>query len=632
MNKNMKLKSILLLCLLSVAAKAENLNSTYGYLSDMNLQDNYNIRRTIRSDIRNGMELELGEIGEHFYYLNSRENFKGELSGKSKNNMYIGSLDKQITKEGRLGFIFGGGESKVDFSNPVNIKRQNAVVGGYYNYKLTDRLSALSMITFDYSHNSVKIENRSSTSPTMSMTVGTNFNYILSDDFMKVALNGGIDWSKVLQGTYNDSVANTNSNTEYYDSVRPNIGISATKDFVVANKKGKLGLDISYEKELGNIKNEKTIWAPVGKRNKIASMKHENMVNLGVNGNIDLTNSLNIGASYNKMISEDYDLDLYGVNFQYKLEKSILSDYNGLNFLDKDKRFRVTANVMLETEDYDDNSAGNAGTTSIQPRIILTINDKKSSFMYLMDAFYKTEEMFGSSKAGEGKDTNRRINPQINWKGMNVTENLRINGYVGWRNQVRKQTNSTDGYFRQDVNSYRMAPGLSYKINNELTFFGSTLLAKDEVADSRKGTDYQYSYWAENIYGLRYNLTKNWVVSSILYRLDKKYVKSTNKKGENTQFRPVIRYNFAGGSYAQLQGRFSLDGGERVENRHGIVSQYNAETRYVATFGYKINDYFTTYSEVTMNSFKRYNKSNNTPDNRISRTMLKVGFIYGFDI
>ena len=153
----------------------------------------------------------------------------------------------------------------------------------------------------------------------------------------------------------------------------------------------------------------------------------------------------------------------------------------------------------------------------------------------------------------------------------------------------------------------------------------------DELNNTQASVEYSHNYWMENIYGFRFNLNKNLILTTNIYRLDKKYIGTSNKSAANTQFRPVLRYNFIDGSYMQLQGRFALNNGERVKSRTGIVATNNEETRYTATIGHKFTDYFTAYAEVTMNSFKKTKNIDKTIT-RESRTLGKVGFIYNFDI
>ncbi|MGL6113887.1 MAG: autotransporter outer membrane beta-barrel domain-containing protein [Cetobacterium sp.] len=631
MKKNILLKTIFASLLISNSLFAtENLNNSLGYLTDINLEENYTIRKYIRNSLQTENVSQEKSIYNKLDYIHYNDKYEGHLNGKGKNNLYLATFGHKINENDNIGLVIGGGEHKINFNNPIKIKRQSLFVGGYYSHNFSKNLNIISILSYDYSHDSTKINSNSSTSPAMSLSIGSHLNYLLTNTFGNLYLNGGIDWSKIFQGTYKNGTADTKKNTEYYDSLRPTVGLNNIHSFKINDKNLNLNFSANYEKELGNIKNKKILWDN-GKRNHINTLNKDDLINLGANANLELTENFQVGINYNKLLSKDYKQDIYGINFLYAMEKPILSGYNGLNFLDKNKRFRVSTNIMLETEDYDDNSAGTAGSTAYSPRLILVVNDKKGNFSYQMDTFYKTEDWFGGQKNKEPKDTNRRINPQINWKGIQIGDNLKIHGYLGWRNQVRKQTDSKGNHFRAVTDSYRIAPGINYIFNKNITFAGSTLLAMDELNNTQASVEYSHNYWMENIYGFRFNLNKNLILTTNIYRLDKKYIGTSNKSAANTQFRPVLRYNFIDGSYMQLQGRFALNNGERVKSRTGIVATNNEETRYTATIGHKFTDYFTAYAEVTMNSFKKTKNIDKTIT-RESRTLGKVGFIYNFDI
>ena len=615
----------------TISQGSENLGKSIAHLPEVNLEENYNIRRFIRSSLEK--DVDPSEKNRYFNsldYLHLSENYKGDFGGSGDSNLYLATFEKRLKPNEKIAFFIGGGDNKIKFDQPIRINRDIFFAGGYHFYEFSNKIAVTSILSYNHSHDSIHIQNNSSTSPSMSLSFGSHLSYPIPNEYMNLYLNGGIDWAKIYQGTYSNGAYSTKNNTEYYDSVRPTVGISGEKSFLLQDKKATLKLSTNYEKEIGNIRDKKVLWNN-GVRTKVDTLDRDDIVNIGVNADINLTENLDIGASYNKLLSKDYDADLYGANFTYSLDKPMLEGFDYFNTLDKEKRFRVSSNFMLETEDYDDNTTGTAGSTSFSPRLILSVTDKKGDFVYLMDTFYKTEDWFGGRKEKEGKDTNRRINPQINWKGVQVTDNLKIHGYIGWRNQVRKQTDSKGTPWRNVTDSYRIAPAINYTINKNVAFLGSTLLAMDEISDSRDNYPFTHNYWAENIYGFRFILNKNWILTSNIYRLDKKYMGNNNKTAHSTQFRPVVRYNFVDGSFLQLQGRFSLTNGERVENRQGIVAQYNEETRYTATVGYKVTDYFSTYAEVAMNSVKR-TKDSDKSVSRINRILGKVGFIYILDI
>lgn len=628
--------SFLLILAISNYTFAEHSNNLYGYLSDINLQDNYNIRREIRNNYIFSEPESKNTLSYKILYNNSKEKYKGPLSGNSKSNSIFLITSKQIINNGKLGFVLGSGEKKVDFFKNRKLKSQNTFIGGFYNYNFSKNLNIFTIGSFNHNHNSIKIGERKTTSPAMSLSVGSHLSYLFNDSemFGKTYLTGGIDWSKIFQGTYNDTVMNCVGKTEYYDSIRSSIGIANDYHFSINNLNGKINTFASYEKEFGNIKNKKNLWYK-GKRGKLESLNNEDIISFGINSSIRLTKNLKTGISYEKIFSKDYSNNLYSANFEYKMEEFFLSNINTFNFLNKEKRFRVSANTMLETENYEDNPAGTNGSTAFSPRLVLVVNDKKGPLSYQMDTFYKTEDWFGGSKDNEGKDTNRRINPQINIKPIKVNDKLSFRGYIGWRNQVRKQTIKGSPY-RIEVNSYRIAPGLTYIINDKISFLGSTLVAMDEISDTRNNYYSNHNYWLENIYGFKFSLNKQWTLTTNFYRLDKKYIGTStdntrNDHCVNMQFRPVLRYDFPGGSYAQFAGRFAIKGGERIKNIYGYVGSENEETRYTALLGHKFNDYFTGYTEITMNSFKRTNEKTKE-ESRTSRLLFKVGAIYTFDI
>ncbi|MCJ8343802.1 MAG: autotransporter outer membrane beta-barrel domain-containing protein, partial [Cetobacterium sp.] len=633
MKKYILFKGILLSLIISTHTFSEYTNNIYGYLSDINLQDNYNIRKEIQNNYKFADTQLKNSISYKLFYNNYDEVYKGVLKGNSKGNSIFLTTSKQITNDGELGFILGSGEKKIDFSANRKIKSQNIFIGGFYNYNFSKKLNLLTMGSFNHSHNSIKIENRKkTTSPTMSLSLGSHLSYLLNDSniFGKFYLTSGFDWSKIFQGTYNDTIMNNTGKTEYYDSVRPTIGFANDYHFSINNIYGKINIHGSYEKEFGNIKNKKNVWHK-GKRGQLKTLVNENITTLGINSSINLTQNLKTTLSYNRIFSKDYSSNLYGGSFEYKIDKLSIPNLDTFNLLNKEKRFRVSANTMLETENYEDNPAGTSGSTAFSPRLVLVVNDKKGPLSYQMDTFYKTEDWFGGNKDNEGKDTNRRINPQINIKPIKINDKLSVRGYIGWRNQVRKQTIKGSPY-RIEVNSYRIAPGITYIINDKISFLGSTLIAMDEISDTRKNYYSNHNYWMENIYGFKFSLNKQWTLTTNFYRLDKKYIGTSNDSIRNDhcanmQFRPVLRYNFSNGSYAQLAGRFAIKGGERIKNIYGYIGSENEETRYTALLGHKFNDYFTGYTEVTMNSFKRTNEKTKE-ESRTSRLLFKVGAIY----
>ena len=156
--------------------------------------------------------------------------------------------------------MYGGSNGHVKFQGGEygSASLDNIYVGGYYNYRFTDRFSLTSNARVTTAFNSLKrtvnygntYGTFDSTFPTYGIGIGTVASYnILKNDY-KFGIYGGIDWTKIVQGNITEDprptgkpqneLAINNSKTvdeEFYDSVVPKTGILIEKTGYLFGKK-----------------------------------------------------------------------------------------------------------------------------------------------------------------------------------------------------------------------------------------------------------------------------------------------------------------------------------------------------------------------------------------------------------
>lgn len=582
----------------------------------------------------------LNSYDQEIAYINNHHKIDGLMNVDYNEDGVLGITEKQIMPNGKLGLVYGGAKGKAKFENGKHGKANmdNLYLGGYYAYDFTDKLTLVSNANFVYSHTNVtrnikfskegedsKLEQTyDSTYPVFGFGGGATLYYTPYNSLNNsVTLYGGIDWTKVVQGNINEDSDNAENKTnvtiknlpadeQMYDSVVPHIGLSLSNNGYIFNRKYRLGVNVDYETELGNIKNGKKLkLSALSTPHRVETAERENIVSYSLNGALDLTEDFTIYGNYTKADSDEYDAERVEAGFKYKMDR--MSDLfvtgpllgNIENSKPYSRRWTGVASFILDGEDDSDksyyterkeHSRGDYATSlKLKPKFTLSLNDRDTKWSYYFETYYMSNGMGMNLDKNERRKSESRIHAEARWSDQYSKGRYGFN--IGYRNEITSSPTLSQ-YVQRDrltrgLHQFRFTPNFTYNLGNGFIFGGSTtgIIAYDYEGYRKGQTDFEL----ENEYGITYNgLMPRWRFNVNYFREETWYDNDFRKpsvKGEvegdrryqSNQLRPRITYFFGNGGRVELSARMPLGNGywynsddnnkktaEKYETRYGI--------------------------------------------------------------
>lgn len=643
----------------------------YGYMADIAALNSKTlskrmIDRVIQSDFTR--ERATNSSIQDVIYMDNNHRINGLMDVSYKENGVLGITEKQIEESAKIGFMYGGSNGHVKFQGGEYGKASldNVYVGGYYNYRFTDRFSLTSNTRVTTTFNSLKrtidygntYGTFDSTFPTYGIGIGTVASYnILKNDY-KFGAYGGIDWTKIIQGnitedprpngTVQNELAINNSKTvdeEFYDSVVPKVGILLEKTGYLFGKKYIIGGNIEYETEMGDIKDGKKLKLQgLSEKHKIETTKMENLMSYNIFASLNLTEDFSVLGSYTSTKSKEYDADSVTVGGRYKFNSigDSLNTYFDNLAGNRSDRWRGTVNFILEVEDDSDrvyfDSEGRAfpgdyaASTLYMPKITIGLNDLKSKWSYYFEGYYKDNELFQGLKSNEAKQHMTRIHLEARWGDTFSRGRYGLN--IAYRNETseRPQNFGKDNFreVKRGANQIRLTPNFLYNLGNGFAVNGNFAnIYEYTYMGDREG---QGDFIMENQAGLDYiGLMPRIFMRLNYYREDRWYDHNHTGNVERyqlTQLRPTFRYYFGNGGNVELEGRFPLGhGGYSNVTRTKEIKSESYESRYSVKYVHPIAPGFTGTIGAMLLTVKTKEKSTGVETRYHSfRPMVGVGY------
>lgn len=627
----------------------------HGYTVDFAAINSRTLSNTIKNRELNKDRLRdkaLNSYDQEVAYINNHHKLGGLMNVDYNEDGVLGITEKQIMPNGKLGLVYGGAKGKAKFENGKHGKANmdNLYLGGYYAYDFTDKLTLVSNANFVYSHTNVtrnikfskegeesKLEQTyDSTYPVFGFGGGATLYYTPYDSSNNsVTLYGGIDWTKIVQGNINEDPDNVENKTnvtiknipvdeQMYDSVVPHIGLSLANNGYIFNRKYRLGVNVDYETELGNIKNGKKLkLSALSTPHRVETTERENVVSYSLNGALDLTEDFTIYGNYTKADSDEYDAERVEAGFKYKMDR--MSDLfvtgpllgNIENSKPYSNRWTGMFSIILDgTEDSnrsyynnvekdknESHSRGDYATSfRMKPKFTLSLNDRETNWSYYFETYYSRNDMFMQLDHNERRSSESRIHGEARWHEQYSKGKYGFN--IGYRNETSSSPIFSQ-YLEADrqkrgTHQFRFTPNFTYNLGNGFVFGGQTTgIIAYEYEGYRKG---QTDFEIENEYGITYNglmpklrLTVNYFREDTWY--DNDFTKKARlnpepgvyvydivrgeKRYQSNQLRPRITYFFGNGGRVELSARIPLgNGGWHNSGEDNKKSSEKYETRY----------------------------------------------------
>lgn len=628
-------------------------------------------------------------------YIDNNHRLGGLMNVDYTEKGVLGISEKQILPNGRIGLVYGGSKGNAKFEDGANgsSSLDGAYFGGYYNHEFNDKWSLNSNVNFVYTHNKVtrnvditykdkdKKEIKDpifkSAYPTYTFGTGTSLVYTVKDDLRnKAHFYAGVDVEKIMAGNIHEARENKEDKTglavksnadggRTYYSIVPSAGFMVQNTGYVFDRKYRIGADLNWETEVGNIKDGKRIkLTGLDKEYKIETSERENVFSYSLFGALDLTESLSVNAKYTSIFSDEYDADMIGAGFEYKMDTmadNIFGDFahrleNRRTFSD---RWGMTLGFMMETDDADDATAytkdsnnndiptigENITSMEYKPRLTLSINDKKSNWSYFFDTYHKTNDLFGSRKGGEKESHATRIHGEARW---NDTYSKGTYGMsIGYRNE-----NSEKPYYltskgnketvKNGTHELRLTPSFTYDLGHGFTLGGKSAIVFMYNEGYREG---QMDMNTESQIGVSYSgFMPRWDIAMNFYREDTWYDRSNRKlswtkegytltdnaakKDQVNQLRPSITYYFGNGANVRFDARIPLGNGKWVNSNDGTKGNESYETRYGFNYTFPVTPGFTATVGGTFLNYK--DKTSSGEFKRYYAFRPNIGFSYSF--
>ena len=624
-------------------------------------------------------------------YIDNNHRFGGLMDVKYNEKGVIGISEKQILSTGKLGLVYGGSSGKADAEDNGNIDIDTAYFGGYYNHEFNDKWSLNSNANFVYTHNrvtrnvkfgekenEVKENNFKANYPTYTVGMGSSLIYTLKDDlYNRAHFYAGIDVNRIMQGMITEDEdkkfdgakelavrKNGAANDKSYYSIVPNAGFMVQNTGYIFDKKYRIGADLNWETEVGNIKDGKRLHMKgITGEYKVGTTERENVFSYSLFGALNLTEDLAVNTKYTSKFSDEYNADMISAGFEYKMDTMGDNGIFGPIFygIENNKpmsdRWGGTLSLMMETLDDTDrtyygggklNGGDYATSTIYKPKFTLSLNDKKSNLGYYFEGYYQNNKMLQGMKSNEAKMHASRIHGEVRWTDTYSKGKYGIN--IGYRHEESdKPQNFNQTYYRRTerkVHQLRLTPNFTYELGNGFTFTGKTTgIFEYNYAGDRES---QMDFLMENEYGIVYTgFMPNWRLSLIYFRDDRWYDNSNrkvswdSKKKEyfydyNTsgryqlgQIRPTVIYYFGNGGSFKFDTRIPLGNGQWYDDKKGNKSSGEA---YEVRYGF--NYYHPVTPGLTMNVGGTFlNIKNKAATGDITRSYSfrpNIGFSYSF--
>lgn len=623
-------------------------------------------------------------------YIDNNHRLGGLMNVDYTEKGVLGISEKQILPNGKLGLVYGGSKGNAKFEGGQNGSStlDGAYFGGYYNHEFNKKWSLNSNANFVYTHNKVtrnvdltygegknKVENPTfkSTYPTYTVGMGTSLIYTVKDDLRnKVHFYAGVDVERIMVGNINENkdsakdetglaIKTTSYNPRTYYSIVPNAGFMVQNTGYVFDRKYRIGADLNWETEVGNIKDGKRIkLTGLDKEYKIETSERENIFSYSLFGALDLTESLSVNARYTSMFSDEYDADMIGAGFEYKMDTMADNFFGTLahkieNNRPFSDRWGGTFGLIMETDDVDDYTkyddghptSGDVATSmEYKPKMILSLNDKQSNWSYYFEAYHKTNNMFGSIKADERESHASRYHGEARWNDTYSKGSYGMS--FGYRNENSRKSdyyasNKTREIVKNGTHELRITPSFTYDLGHGFTLGGkSAIVFMYKYEGDRAG---QMDMNTESQIGFTYTgFMPRWSIIANFYREDtwydhsyEKITDGVNKAPKNdqvNQLRPSIIYYFGNGASFRFDARIALGNGSWANLNDGTNGNQAYETRYGFNYYYPVTPGFTVnIGGIFLNNKTKNKDHSGDKYGNITRGYAfrpNIGFYYSF--
>lgn len=627
-------------------------------------------------------------------YIDNNHRLGGLMDVDYTEKGVLGISEKQILPNGRLGLVYGGSKGNAKFEGGENGSStlDGAYFGGYYNHEFNNKWSLNSNANFIYTHNKVtrnvnfgegenKVENSpfKSAYPTYTVGMGSSLIYTVKDDLRnKAHFYAGVDVERIVVGNINENknipladektglaVKTTSYNARSYYSIVPSAGFMVQNTGYVFDRKYRIGADLNWETEVGNIKEGKRIkLTGLDKEYKIETSERENIFSYSLFGALDLTESLSVNARYTSMFSDEYDADMIGAGFEYKMDTMADNFFGTLahkleNSRPFSDRWGGTLGIVMETDDSDDYtsyfegvSSGDVATSmEYKPKITLSLNDKQSNWSYYFEAYHKTNNMFGSIKSDEKESHASRYHGEARWNDTYSKGSYGMS--FGYRNENSDKSSYYATYGERErvktgTHELRITPSFTYDLGHGFTLGGkSAVVFMYKYEGDRAG---QMDMNTESQIGITYNgFMPRWSMTMNFYREDTwydhdnrkavwkkdkgivEYNYGVPKRDQVNQLRPSITYYFGNGANVRFDARIPLGNGSWADNIDGTNGSQSYETRYGFNYFYPVTPGLTVNIGGTFLNTKTKNKDHSKPTiTKGYNFRPNVGFYYSF--
>ena len=667
---------------------AQMSGGVHGYIADFAALNARTMTNTMRNRAltRDYMRKRpLNSWTQDISYIDNNHRLGGLMNVDYTEKGVLGISEKQILPNGKLGLVYGGskGNAKFDGGQSGSSTLDGAYFGGYYNHEFNNKWSLNSNANFVYTHNKVTRnvnfadinENFKSAYPTYTVGMGTSLIYTVKDDLRnKAHFYAGVDVERIMIGNINENknipladektglaVKTASYNPRTYYSIVPSAGFMVQNTGYVFDRKYRIGADLNWETEVGDIKEGKRLQLiGLDKEYKVETSERENVFSYSLFGALDLTESLSVNARYTSMFSDEYDADMIGAGFEYKMDTMADNFFgtfahkleNNRPFSD---RWGGTFGLIMETDDVDDYTkyddghptSGDVATSmEYKPKMILSLNDKQSNWSYYFEAYHKTNNMFGSIKADERESHASRYHGEARWNDTYSKGSYGMS--FGYRNENSRKSdyyasNKTREIVKNGTHELRITPSFTYDLGHGFTLGGkSAIVFMYKYEGDRAG---QMDMNTESQIGFTYTgFMPRWSIIANFYREDtwydhsyEKITDGVNKAPKNdqvNQLRPSIIYYFGNGASFRFDARIALGNGSWANLNDGTNGNQAYETRYGFNYYYPVTPGLTVnVGGIFLNNKTKNKDHSGGKYGNITRGYAfrpNIGFYYSF--
>ena len=665
---------------------AQMSGGVHGYIADFAALNARTMTNTMRNRAltRDYMRKRpLNSWTQDISYIDNNHRLGGLMNVDYTEKGVLGISEKQILPNGKLGLVYGGskGNAKFDGGQSGSSTLDGAYFGGYYNHEFNNKWSLNSNANFVYTHNKVTRnvnfadinENFKSAYPTYTVGMGTSLIYTVKDDLRnKAHFYAGVDIERIMVGNINENkdiakdetglaIKTTSYNPRTYYSIVPSAGFMVQNTGYVFDRKYRIGADLNWETEVGDIKDGKRLQLTgLDKEYKIETSKRENVFSYSLFGALDLTESLSVNARYTSMFSDEYDADMIGAGFEYKMDTMADNFFGTLaHKLENNRpfsdRWGGTFGLIMETDDVDDYTkydnghptSGDVATSmEYKPKMILSLNDKQSNWSYYFEAYHKTNNMFGSIKSDERESHASRYHGEARWNDTYSKGSYGMS--FGYRNENSRKSdyyasNKTREIVKNGTHELRITPSFTYDLGHGFTLGGkSAIVFMYKYEGDRAG---QMDMNTESQIGFTYTgFMPRWSIIANFYREDTWYdhsyekitdrVNKAPKNDQVNQLRPSIIYYFGNGASFRFDARIPLGNGSWANLNDGTNGNQAYETRYGFNYYYPVTPGLTVnVGGIFLNNKTKNKDHSGGKYGNVTREYAfrpNIGFYYSF--